>query len=1001
MVVPLTPIGVLVDPHVMPLTPMGVCSAGVIWRAAMNALSTNYPECYDKTPSWKLDGVTLGGQCPGGSATSSSRRLAEATHDRDRWHALVSEAKTLFGSLSQIIQRGNAASVMGTLPQADLLDVGFVLRLNDDDDCDDGEPCLTGVVIAVSTVDVDAVLGRTASLPCDVAPDAAEDRVYMVLWFRKSGGKPIYSFDVRGRSFNKALQWSDPGNFGPRAYFATVARPAALTLSSVQLDDEGTYRCRVDFKNSPTRNFQIRLTVIVPPHQMLLYDKSGADVSGVVGPLEEGSALVLVCEVRGGRPEPVVSWLIDGMPAPQYIGVKTDTHVVVNRLELQHLKREDLNTTFRCRAANTHLVAPQEKSVRLEMNLAPLSVSLVNRPQQLIAGAASTLRCIAEGSRPSAQISWFKDNRSFEREKISDHSNDTRAISTLVFTPTPLDNGAVIKCIAANPSLPRKAIDDSVQLNIWWWWWWCVLPVMTYGSETWALTMGLMRKLKVTQRAMERAMLGVSLRDRIRNDDIRNSPLVTLTLGSTLNPHDIKEGDDVYFECNVRANPREHRISWFHNDRSVTQNMTSGIIVSTRSLVLQKVTRQEAGGYACKAANARGETSSEVVRLRVQFFHANGQTCEIDAPVCAEPSPQVVGAALDEALHVRCSVHADPAQVSFLWEFNNSGESFNVSPARYGTVNSSISELRYTPASERDYGALTCRGTNSVGIQAKPCVFQIVPAARPSPPRNCTVSTGNGSNWIEDSSSQDVGDSLVIRCVAGYDGGLPQLVVLEAFDSISGLTRFNITANETDGVAIFLVPVGALWSIGGNLQLTVHARNDKGNSDRITLHSLAYRDPERRTDGGSGLVAGMSSTTFWAIILTLVVGFCAVVFIAFLLRRKKAALPTKQQSPELQLNAGDGQYVVAYTLKPPKQAQPDILNPPPDGDPLPKRCPEAVKNGPLRDEWSSERGVAHEEPRALLSPSTAAPSKQSSGSTTLSRREHLIAEEIPGPESCV
>lgn len=44
-----------------------------------------------------------------------------------------------------------------------------------------------------------------------------------------------------------------------------------------------------------------------------------------------------------------------------------------------------------------------------------------------------------------------------------------------------------------------------------------------------------------------------------------------------------------------------------------------------------------------------------------------------------------------------------------------------------------------------------------------------------------------------------MGDSLVIRCVAGYDGGLPQLVVLEAFDSVSGLTRFNITANETGG----------------------------------------------------------------------------------------------------------------------------------------------------------------------------------------------------------
>ncbi|GBP66144.1 hypothetical protein EVAR_51313_1 [Eumeta japonica] len=47
----------------------------------------------------------------------------------------------------------------------------------------------------VSTVDVDAVLGRTASLPCDVTPDIKEDRVYMVLWFRAgktTGGKPIY-----------------------------------------------------------------------------------------------------------------------------------------------------------------------------------------------------------------------------------------------------------------------------------------------------------------------------------------------------------------------------------------------------------------------------------------------------------------------------------------------------------------------------------------------------------------------------------------------------------------------------------------------------------------------------------------------------------------------------------------------------------------------------------------------------------------------------------------
>jgi hypothetical protein len=42
-------------------------------------------------------------------------------------------------------------------------------------------------------------------------------------------------------------------------------------------------------------------------------------------------------------------------------------------------------------------------------------------------------------------------------------------------------------------------------------------------------------------------------------------PIVSLMLGSTLNPDDIKEGDDVYFECHVKANPLWRKLSWLHN----------------------------------------------------------------------------------------------------------------------------------------------------------------------------------------------------------------------------------------------------------------------------------------------------------------------------------------------------------------------------------------------------------------------------------------------------
>lgn len=55
----------------------------------------------------------------------------------------------------------------------------------------------------------------------------------------------------------------------------------------------------------------------------------------------------------------------------------------------------------------------------------------------------------------------------------------------------------------------------------------CILPVMTYGMETMALTIKSANRLRCTQRAIERKMLGISLRDHIRNEVIRNKSKVT------------------------------------------------------------------------------------------------------------------------------------------------------------------------------------------------------------------------------------------------------------------------------------------------------------------------------------------------------------------------------------------------------------------------------------------------------------------------------------------
>ena len=49
----------------------------------------------------------------------------------------------------------------------------------------------------------------------------------------------------------------------------------------------------------------------------------------------------------------------------------------------------------------------------------------------------------------------------------------------------------------------------------------CILPVMTYGCQTWTLTKQLANKIETAQRAMERRMLNIKLQDRIPCKEIR------------------------------------------------------------------------------------------------------------------------------------------------------------------------------------------------------------------------------------------------------------------------------------------------------------------------------------------------------------------------------------------------------------------------------------------------------------------------------------------------
>lgn len=69
------------------------------------------------------------------------------------------------------------------------------------------------------------------------------------------------SYDARNRQFGKAKLWSASHFWGDRATFK-ASQPAQLTIRDLRESDQGVYRCRVDFRNSPTRNLKVNFTVI-------------------------------------------------------------------------------------------------------------------------------------------------------------------------------------------------------------------------------------------------------------------------------------------------------------------------------------------------------------------------------------------------------------------------------------------------------------------------------------------------------------------------------------------------------------------------------------------------------------------------------------------------------------------------------------------------------------------------------------------------------------------
>ncbi|XP_054716331.1 nephrin-like isoform X1 [Uloborus diversus] len=637
-----------------------------------------------------------------------------------------------------------------------------------------------------------AVIGTELNIPCNVTAAIPDDQVTLILWYRGDSGNPIYSVDTRQAHGVTPKKFSNKHLEG-RATFSMNRTLAILNIKPVKDNDGGEYRCRVDYRRSRTMNSVMKVIVVVPPKNLTIRDSKNNTVSGVIGPYEEGATVSLICEASGGRPTPNLSWW-KGSTLLDNSFTTLGRGLVINELLLLDLQREDLLTMLTCQASNTNLTVPVSSSVTIDLSLSPQEVRITTPRRPLSSGEILEVVCQTFGSRPPSKISWWIGQESMTaqaKEIVSGDGNVTT--SRLQFRPTSEEHGKFLICRAHNPETPDSALEDKWELSVYF------------------------------------------------------QPQLSLALGASQQYEHIREGSDVYFDCNIQANPPVTSVIWRFQSRPLEHNPAMGIIVRNHSLLLQNVGRRNRGTYRCMATNQEGEGVSEEALLMIQF-----------SPVCISGLKRMYGVAKHEEINITCELDADPDDIQFRWIFNNTSETIDIITF---TTDGMKSIASYIPRSKMDYGTLSCWGRNSIGVQRHPCVFTIMPAGPPDPLQNCSLLSHSSTTFT-------------VNCTPGIeDGGLKPRFHLLAVSIRDSKDHLNISVTNDKP----LFDVRGL-DPGTTYELILYASNAKGRSTTLellatTLYALERRTGEEPTIAISAVLAVLMGLVAALVLLAIVIIF--------------------------------------------------------------------------------------------------------------------------------
>ncbi|XP_012222071.1 neural cell adhesion molecule 2 isoform X2 [Linepithema humile] len=636
-----------------------------------------------------------------------------------------------------------------------------------------------------------ATEGENVELPCDITTPVADDSVNMVLWFKDNDGIPLYSLDARNSNLTNAIHWAVSDDIGRRTYFQVGnGQPAKLKVTKVTFSDQGVFRCRVDFVNSPTRNFLVNLTIIEQPSKPVIYDAQGREVTGVGGPFLEGYNLALTCQVSGGIPKPRVTWWKDGELLDGVIDTPpiSSNKFTVNHLFIDKITRSLWGTKLECRTQSEPMKKPIVREVPLDIYLKPAIVKIVLSEDQIFAGRPIAARCETWGSSPAARIIWRLGEHVIGDPNVSTTQRSNSTVSKLALVLNKDDDGKELVCRAENPRFPGGVLEEVKTLHI------------SYA------------------------------------------PVVAARLAPGYMLDTLREGDDLKLVCDVQSNPPPTRVIWYHDNQRLEHDVNAGILLASNSLTFRALTLKHVGEYSCVAANVVGETHSPPLFIHMKY-----------APRCREGKERrEITIARHETVLLKCEVEALPDDyVRFSWTYN--GTVGDVLPMPNSRVENKglVSVLEYTPGADTDYGTLACWASNSIGRQRAPCIFNIVPAKPPQPPADCSLHNESNSLEVNCIPGSDGGSPQhFLLEVRGYPGnaaiGQIDPHTLQALQSDQGMIEESPPIykemNPTPNFQLHDLEPGYDYTI------YIYAVNGRGKSEPALLEHIRVVEPLRNME---------------------------------------------------------------------------------------------------------------------------------------------------------